>query len=76
MMHLAETMSAEVRAAAGHRRKRPLAGTSLLYVLTVRPNDAMVIAAVAALLAAVAILASLRPAIRATAIALAAVRQE
>jgi len=34
----------------------------------VRPNDAIVIAAVAALLAAVAILASLRPAIRATVI--------
>ena len=58
-------------------------GTLLLArVLTsqftaVRPNDAIVIAAVAALLAAVAILASLRPAIRATAIdPLAALRQE
>jgi predicted permease len=58
-------------------------GTLLLgRVLTsqfnaVRPNDAIVIAAVAALLAAVAILASLRPAIRATAIdPLAALRQE
>ena len=42
-----------------------------------RPNDAIVIAAVAALLAAVAILASSRPAIRARAIdPLAAQRQE
>ena len=46
-------------------------------VTAVRPNDAIVIAAVAALLAAVAILASSRPAIRARAIdPLAAQRQE